>query len=61
MDDIDPFIAGISEKPQGDSLVGPTFACIIGDQFIRLKKGDRFFYENGNLPNSFTEGTYFKV
>ncbi|XP_076063495.1 salivary peroxidase/catechol oxidase-like [Oratosquilla oratoria] len=55
VDDIDPFIAGISETPVEGAILGPTFRCIIGDQFTRLKRGDRFFYDNADLPTSFTE------
>ncbi len=29
------------------ALVGPITLCIVGDQFARLKKGDRFFYDLG--------------
>ena len=47
MDDIDLFVAGVMEAPHEDALVGPVFKCIIGDQFARLKKGDRFFYDLG--------------
>lgn len=37
-----------------DSMLGPTLACLILDQFIRLKEGDRFWYENNLQPQAFT-------
>lgn len=55
VNDIDIFIGGIAETPTAGSLLGHTFLCIVGDQFARLRLGDRFFYENGGLEASFSE------
>ena len=45
VDDIDLYVGGFLEAAHDDSILGPVFKCIIGDQFARLKKGDRFFYD----------------
>merc|ERR1712018_844695 len=47
VDDIDLYLGGFLESAHEDSILGPVFKCIIGDQFARLKKGDKFFYDLG--------------
>jgi len=47
VDDVDLYVGGFLEAAHEDSILGPVFKCIIGDQFARLKKGDRFFYDLG--------------
>lgn len=54
VDDIDLWSAGVSERPSPGSMVGPTFGCIMGHTFRNLRFGDRFWYENGGQPSSFT-------
>ena len=61
VDDIDLLIAAVSEKKAEGAAVGPTFTCIIGEQFLRLKRGDRYFYDLGGQPGSFTEGIQHKA
>lgn len=46
LSNIDPWVAGLAEEHVAGALVGETFYAIIRDQFIRLRDGDRFWYEN---------------
>jgi len=57
VDDIDLYLGGFLEAAHEDSILGPVFKCIIGDQFARLKKGDKFFYDLGlSQQRAFTLG-----
>jgi peroxidase len=50
VDNIDLWIGGLAEDHLPDSSMGETFTAILVDQFVRLRAGDRFWYQY-SLPN----------
>ncbi len=50
VDNIDLWIGGLAEDHVPGSSMGETFTAIIVDQFVRLRDGDRFWYQSA-LPN----------
>ena len=44
-DDVDLWVGGMLERRAPQARVGATFQCVIGEQFRRLRGGDRLFYE----------------
>ncbi|XP_026330359.1 peroxidase-like [Hyposmocoma kahamanoa] len=56
VDDVDLFVGGAMEQDVPGSILGHTFQCIVAEQFYRTRVGDRFFYDNSEMPHSFTSG-----
>ncbi|XP_037070716.1 peroxidase-like [Pollicipes pollicipes] len=55
-DDVDLY-AGLSmEWPAAGAMIGPTARCLLTEQFLRSRYGDRFFYDLAGQPGSFTAG-----
>ena len=46
----------VQENPAPGAIVGRTIGFLLGDQFARLKVGDRFFFDLQNQAGSFTIG-----
>ena len=61
VDDIDLFVGGMSEKSlrrgtfSDQGILGPLFSAMVTRQFELLQKADRFFYDLGGQPGSFTQ------
>ncbi|CAA9993292.1 unnamed protein product [Nesidiocoris tenuis] len=53
-DDVDLVVGGSLEKHIKDTLTGPTFLCIMLEQFYRTRVADRYFYESGDPHVAFT-------
>lgn len=56
---MDLFTGMLAENPVEDGILGPVSACIIGEQFARLKNADRFWYETPDPLLRFTPGIGF--
>lgn len=41
---MDLFAGAIVEAPLGDGLIGPVMSCVLGNQFKRIRDGDRLVY-----------------
>ena len=54
--DTDLYVGAMLEKPVPGGQVGPTFACLLAEQFHDLKVGDKFWYERNDSCSGFTEG-----
>lgn len=55
VDDVDLFVGALSERPESpDTVVGPTFRCLIAVQFLYYKYADRFFYEHFSPTTGFS-------
>nr|CAI5831137.1 unnamed protein product [Callosobruchus analis] len=52
--DVDLIIGGLAETSEPSSVFGPTFSCIVADQLLRTRRGDRYFYSNPWQPKPFT-------
>ena len=60
VDQIDGFSGGLAEQPTDpDSLLGPTFSCIIAKQFKRLMEGDRFFFSHPSYGSAKQRGLWW--
>lgn len=53
-DDVDLTVGGSLEAHAPGTLAGPTFLCILLEQFYRTRVSDRHFYELGGQPGSFS-------
>ncbi|GFR52749.1 hypothetical protein Agub_g15347, partial [Astrephomene gubernaculifera] len=45
-DKCDPYVCGLAEKKLPDSHFGPLFNASLSDQYLRVRDGDWYYFEN---------------
>lgn len=53
--DVDLYTGALSEPPMMGAIIGPTLTCLITDQFMRIKRGDAFWFERTAGPQKFSK------
>lgn len=56
-DDVDLVVGGSLEAHVEGTLAGPTFLCILLEQFYRTRVADKYFFERSDNPGHFSPGT----
>jgi len=51
VDDVELWVGGLAERHMPDAMVGETFMAVLKDQFLRLRDGDRFWFESYLPPD----------
>nr|ARK19845.1 peroxidase-like protein [Ampulex compressa] len=52
--DVDLLVGALAETRAADGLLGKTFSCLLSEQFLKTRQGDRYFYDNPSQPYPFT-------
>lgn len=56
--DVDLIVGALMEKQQYMN-VGAVSRCIMAEQFLRLKNGDRYFYNHKQRPSGYSRSEYY--
>lgn len=58
-EDVDLTVGASLEAHVEGTLAGPTFLCILTEQFYRTRVGDRYFFEQGDKENRFSRSEFY--
>lgn len=59
-EDVDLTVGASLEAHVEGTLAGPTFLCILTEQFYRTRVGDRYFFEHGDKETAFSRSKQFR-